>query len=357
MHPIRNSLLTIIFSLILLSPKLMAEEQKILKIAGWNAYTDPSHPNKIIGYENFEKNTGVKIFFKPLAHLDDIISTAESTEQYDIFIISNEGIRMLHDMNLVIPLELSALPHYQDLHHNLKYSELSQFGRKIYAVPWAWGPTGLIYNKSIIDKPTSWNLLWDPKYKGKVALWDDISMIWITALALGYQNDYSLTRMQLENVEEKLFSFNKQSGIYYKGDGDEIKLATQRKIVAYNSWHDSSIQLKKAGKNFTMIIPKEGTVGMFDSFLISANSKQAAIAHKYINHQISPVIQKKMLDITGLSPANLETLRLLKIDEIKALHLDEPGYFNRMLLWDNMPRKNLYEQVLKSVRDDLKKKK
>lgn len=218
------------------------------------------------------------------------------------------------------------------------------------------GPTGLMYNKDIISNPDSWNILWNPEYRGKVGMWDDISMIWTTALALGYKNVYSLTRTQLENVKKKLYEFNSLSGTYYKGGGDEIILAKNGKLIAFNSWYDPSARLKSAGKNFSMIIPKEGAVGMFDSYMISKNSKQATLVHQYINHQISPVTQQQMVRITGLAPANIETLSLLQPKEIIALHLDDPDYFNHMLLWDHMPRKNLYEKVLKAVRDDMKKK-
>ena len=34
------------------------------------------------------------------------------------------------------------------------------------------------------------------------------------------------------------------------GGGDEIKLAKQGKLVAYNSWYNPSLRLKKIGKNF-----------------------------------------------------------------------------------------------------------
>ena len=82
---------------------------------------------------------------------------------------------------------------------------------------------------------------------------------------------------------------------------------------------------------------------MFDSFLISTASHNKELAHQYINHQISPPIQQQMVYLTGLAPANIETLTLLMPKEIKALHLDEPDYFSRMLLWNNMSHKHLYE--------------
>ncbi|VAX05782.1 hypothetical protein MNBD_GAMMA25-581 [hydrothermal vent metagenome] len=95
---------------------------------------------------------------------------------------------------------------------------------------------------------------------------------------------------------------------------------------------------------------------MFDSYLISKKSTQKSLAHQFINHQISPPVQQEMVNLTGLSPANIETLRLLSVEEIKALQLDDADYFNHMLLWDFMPRKNLYEEVLDAVRRDFAKK-
>jgi len=346
---------TLLLGSLFLSSTLLSASER-LNIVGWDVYADPKNPTKTIGYKNFEKKYDVNIVFTPLSNLDDIIEAAESGFDYDVFIISNEGISILHDMGLVKALNLEYLPQYQSLHHNLKYTKWAQFDSQVYAVPWAWGPTGLMFDMDNVAMTNSWNILWDKKYKGKVAMWDDVSMIWTTALVLGYKNVYSLTKAQLEAVKKKLFEFNSLQAYYYKSGGEEIQLVQKGKILIYNSWYDPSARLKKMGKNFNMIIPKEGAVGMFDSYLLSANSKKEELVHKYINYQISPEIQQKMLRITGLAPANIETLALLKPEEIRALHLDDPEYFNQMILWDHMPRKNLYERVLEEVRKDYESK-
>jgi len=333
-------------------PSMLYSAGEVLKIAGWDVYGDPENSTKTIGYKSFEKKYGAKIEFTPLSNLDDIIEAAESQIDYDLFIISNEGISILHDMGVVKALNLEKLSQYQSLHPNLKYTKWGQFNSKVYAIPWAWGPTGLMYDADNVDVTNSWEVLWDKKYKGKVAMWDDVSMIWTTALALGYKNVYSLTKTQLKSVKKKLFEFNDLHAYYYKGGGEEIDLVKKGKLLIYNSWYDPSARLKAMGKNFKMIIPKEGAVGMFDSYLISVKSKKEELSHQYINHQITPEIQQSMLRITGLAPSNIETLALLKPEEIRALHLDDPEYFNQMTLWDHMPRKNLYEKVLEEVRKD-----
>ena len=71
----------------------------------------------------------------------------------------------------------------------------------------------------------------------------------------------------------------------------------------------------------------------------------------------SPEVQLKLSRITGLAPSNIETLELMSQNEIKTLHLDEQDYFRKILLWDVMPRKHLYEEIMQEVHEDFKKSK
>ncbi|MBF0194683.1 MAG: extracellular solute-binding protein [Magnetococcales bacterium] len=337
--------------------KNISNKNTILKIAGWDVYSDPTNLNKTIGFRSFEKAHDVEIQYTPLNNLDAIIEAAESKEQYDLIIISNEGVKTLHDMKLVLPLNLDKLPEYGNLHPSLKYNEWSQFKSRIFAIPWAWGPTGLMYDADKLPTPDSWEVLWDHKYTGRTALWDDFSMIWITALTLGFDNVYNLTKPQLNKVKEKLFHLNEHIHGYYEGKEQELNYIRHDNILLLNSWFDPSRQLLKEGRNFKMVVPKEGAVGMFDSYLIGTNTKYENMAYHFINHQISPSVQVEMVRITGLAPANMLALSKMPKSEINALHLDELNYFEQMILWNVMPRRHLYEALLKEVKENFKNRK
>jgi len=331
---------------------VVQESNAVLRIVGWDAYADPISKNKTIGYEEFEKKYRVTIEFTPLSNLDDIIAAAESNTHYDVIIISNEGVHILTQMGLTIPLELKRLSNFQDLYPSLKSSKWIKLNHHITAIPWAWGPTGLLYNKKTVSEPDSWKILWDEKYQGKISLWNDVSMIWTTALSLGYKNIYNLTQQQLLAVKNKLFELNNQVYAYYNGGEQAEEFIEQGHVSVINSWYDPSSRLRKKNHEFKMIIPKEGAVGMFDSYLIHPNSKNKNIAYNYINFQISPPIQKEMFRITGLVPANKKTKKTLTEEEIKSLPVNEEAYYKKMILWDVMPRKHLYDDVLNEVKND-----
>ncbi len=338
-----------------LQKTIKQDNNTVLRVVGWDVYADPVTKNKTIGYKEFEKKHGVTIEFTPLNNLDDIITATESSTDYDVIIVSNEGIHILSQMELIAPLQIKQLPNFQDLYPSLKLSKWIKHNNQLKAVPWAWGPTGLLFNTKTIAEPDSWNILWDERYQGKISLWDDVSMIWTTALTLGHKNIYNLTQTQLDEVKHKLIQLNNQVFDYYSGGDQAEEFIEHGHISMLNSWYDPSARLRKQGHQLKMIIPKEGAVGMFDSYLISSSSSKTTLAHQYINFQISNNIQTEMFRVTGLIPANSKTKNFLNKDEINFLPVNEENYFKKMLLWDVMPRKHLYDKVLNEVKQDLQK--
>ena len=80
----------------------------------------------------------------------------------------------------------------------------------MYGVPFTWGPNPLLYDTTYFAKaPDSWAVLWDPKLKGKISAWDELSTIYMAAQVLGYDKPdpnhiYNLSDQELENVRKKL---------------------------------------------------------------------------------------------------------------------------------------------------------
>ena len=68
---------------------------------------------------------------------------------------------------------------------------------KVYAIPFAFDSIGIIYDTDKVDPPpdTSMNVLWDPKYKGKILAYDNGEHNFsFTALTMGIEDPFHLTR-------------------------------------------------------------------------------------------------------------------------------------------------------------------
>src|SRR5579863_8208116 len=69
----------------------------------------------------------------------------------------------------------------------IRYFPLVRVNGAVYGVPFTWGPNPLLYDTTFFSKPPeSWAILWDPKLKGKISAWDELSTIDMAAQLLGY---------------------------------------------------------------------------------------------------------------------------------------------------------------------------
>ena len=73
---------------------------------------------------------------------------------------------------LIQPWDTSLLPSFKNLNPFLV--EKGQINGKQYMIPWDWGYASLLYRSDKIDPAdaTGWELAWNPKYKGKISLWN-----------------------------------------------------------------------------------------------------------------------------------------------------------------------------------------
>jgi putative spermidine/putrescine transport system substrate-binding protein/spermidine/putrescine transport system substrate-binding protein len=71
-------------------------------------------------------------------------------------------------------------------------------------------PTPLLYDTTAFSTPPeSWKALWDPKLKGKISVWDDLSTVYMAAQVLGFDKPsphhlYELSDAELVTVKTKL---------------------------------------------------------------------------------------------------------------------------------------------------------
>src|SRR5258708_39465415 len=133
-----------------------------------------------------------------------------SAANYDVISPSSDVAASIVKAGLAAPLDLSRIPPYVQLSASLRDSSLVKANDQVFGIPFMWGPNSLLYDTSVFPQPPdSWNVLWDPKYRGKISLWDELSSIYMAAQVLGYDQPdpgqlYNLSDAQLDAVKKKL---------------------------------------------------------------------------------------------------------------------------------------------------------
>src|ERR1700724_3072936 len=253
-----------------------------------------------------------------------------SASNYDVISPSSDVATAIVRAGLAAPLDLSKIPSYNQLSARLRDTPLVKANGQTYGVPCVWGPTPLLYDTTAFTQPPdSWSILWDPKYKGKISLWDELSSVYMAAQVLGFDKPdanqlYNLSDTQLEAVKKKLIELKPNIRKYWSTGGELTNLFQNHEITAAMGWPLMTNQLRKLNFPIGETIPKENTTGWIDHLMITAASTHKELAQAFLQYMVEPQTQKLVTGVTHYTPAHPATAQLLTADEEKRLHLDSP---------------------------------
>jgi putative spermidine/putrescine transport system substrate-binding protein/spermidine/putrescine transport system substrate-binding protein len=258
---------------------------------------------------------------------------------------------------LAAPLDLSKIPSYTQLSARLRDSPLVKSSGQTYGVPFVWGPNPLLYDTTAFAQPPdSWSILWDPKYKGKISLWDELSSVYMAAQVLGYDKPdfsqlYNLSDAQLEAVKKKLIELKPNIRKYWSTGGELTNLFQNHEVIAAMGWPLMTNELRKLNFPIAEIIPTENTTGWIDHLMITAASPRKELAQQFLEYMVKAQTQKLVTDVTHYTPANPGTSQLLSAEERKSLHLDDPDeYMKHIYFWQDVPRRAKYNEIWNEVK-------
>jgi len=324
-----------------------------LNLLVWEGYADPSFVSA------FEEANHCKVSASYMGSSDELMAKLRggSAGNYDVISPSSDVATSIATSNLAAPLDLTKLPSYSQLSSQLTTLPLVRTTGQVYGVPFMWGPDPIIYDTaSFPQPPDSWNIMWDPKYKGKISVWDDLSTVYMAAQVLGYDKPdpsqlYNLSDQQLDAVKKKLLELKPQIRKMWSTGGELTNLFQSHEIVIAMGWPLNTADLKKSGFPVGETIPKENTTGWIDHLMITAGSENKELAQKFLEYMIEAKTQKLVTDKTHYVPANPQAAQFMTQDEVTTLHLDDvDNYQKRIYFWQNVPRRAKYTEIWNDIK-------
>jgi putative spermidine/putrescine transport system substrate-binding protein len=168
----------------------------------------------------------------------------------------------------------------------------------------------------------SWNDLWSPELKGKIASpdFDPSHIIAVAALLSGADAAH------WEKGQEKLKALKPNFKAFYTNDANSQQLLASGETPVQVVLSMNAYYMIGQGIPLTLAMPKEGAVLGIDTVAIMKGSKKVDLAHKFINVLYDPVVQAEIAKQKKGSPAVLNA----KLDpEIAKL----PGVFTSAEQW------------------------
>ncbi|CAM2931830.1 spermidine/putrescine ABC transporter substrate-binding protein [Hathewaya histolytica] len=293
----------VLLSTIILLPLGCGSKKKELRIYNWGDYMDKDL------IKEFENRTNIKVRYNEFATNEEMyVKLKNSPGQYDLAIPSDYMITKMVNEGLLEKIDFNNIKNYAQIDSRFKHLPFDPNNE--YSVPYMWGTLGIIYNtKMIKDEITSWNDIWNPKYKGQILMLDSQrDSIGIALKKLGYSVNSKNTN-ELNKAKEELM---KQKPLVYAYVGDEVKdQMVEGEAAIAVVWSGDALTMMENNENLEYVIPKEGTNLWFDNMVIPKGSEHKKEAEMFINFMTEAEISKKNVEYIGYSTPNKEAQKLL----------------------------------------------
>jgi putative spermidine/putrescine transport system substrate-binding protein len=316
-----------------------------VNVIAWAGYVENgSNDPKVDWITGFEKESGCKVNTK-IAGTSDEMVTLMKTGQYDGVSASGDATLRLINAGDVAPVNLSLIPNYADVFAGLKDKPHNTVNGKHYGVPHGRGANLLMWRTDKVKPaPDSWSVVWNDKspYKGKVTDYD--SPIYIADAALYLKatqpdlkidNVYELDDAQFNAAVALLKKQRTVVGEYWSDYTKSQASFTQGNSVVGTTWQVIANLLSGEKVPVQTLLPKEGSTGWSDTWMISSKAAHPNCMYKFMNHIISPEANAKVAEYFGEAPSNSKSCALTADkDHCKTFHADDEAYFAKVAYWN-----------------------
>lgn len=305
-------------------------DTRTLTIICWQGYTDPSF------VKPFEQMHNCKVAATYANTSSEMVAkwVAGHGNTYDLVSASGDATRRFMNSRTLLEIDVSKLRNFPLLYPKFHAPPWNTRNGIHYGVSFTWGPDVLIYDTRVFKTPpTSWRVLYDPAYKGKLSTADNAITIADVALYLGYKDCYNLSNEQLAKVKTTLLAQKPLLRKYWGSTADVEGGFQHGELVASNAWPLMTVDLRKAHFPIGETIPREGATGWADTWMISKNSPNVDLAMKWIDYMIGPQGQLGVINVTNYSGASTAAVKALGSARVKALHMDDFSYFDQLHMW------------------------
>ncbi len=271
-------------------------DQVTLNVYNWGDYID----EEVL--KQFEQEYKIKVIYDTYDRNEDMyIKLKKGGTQYDVCVPSDYMIEKMLKEGMLEEIDYSNIPNYKYIKERFKSLPFDPDNR--YSVPYLWGTIGIVYNKNEVKQPVdSWNILWDPQYKGKILMMDSPRDAFMVAeKKLGFSMN-TAEEQSLEAAKNELIT-QKPLVLAYVNDSVKDMMINEEAAMAV-AWSGEAIFMMENNENLSYAVPKEGTNMWFDNLVIPKGAPHKKEAELFIDFLCRPDIALKNAIYIGYSSPN-----------------------------------------------------
>lgn len=317
----------------------LGEFEGSVSILAWPGYVEDGSNDPAVDWVSaFEEETGCQVDSKTYGTSDEAFSLMK-TGDYDVVAASGDASLRLVAAGEVAPVNTDLLKNYDGIFDFLKMQSWNSVDGVSYGIPHGYGANLLMYNTEVFPEGLdSWSAVFDDAAAntGKVTAYD--SPIYIADAAvylmatqpdLGIQNPYALDETQLAAAVDLLKAQREHVGEYWSDYLKEIQAFETGDSVVGTTWQ--VIQNSVTTGNTEVVLPKEGTTGWSDTWMISSQAKSPNCAYAWLDYIASPEANAQATGYFGEAPSSLAACDFR--EDCESYHAGDEEYASQIWYW------------------------
>ncbi len=319
-----------------------------LQVLDWAGYENDGGQPMFAAYVKQYPNNKPK--FSYMTNEADALAKIQAGARPDLFRPYVGWVKYFATSGLVEPWTPSLISNFK--HLNPFMVKAGQYQGKQYGIPDDWGFDAILYRTDKVKpKAKSWSLLFDDRYAGHIAWFDDIEMFEIAGLYLGFPNPWNQTDSQLKQSQQLLMKKKHLARIIWSSETNLWEAFAAGDVWIAYAWPNDWVQMKKKGLPVVYMHPKEKPIAWVGMFMLLKGTSRPHLAHAYVDAWSSTKSAKWLEDNYGYGHANV-VARPASSDLLKALQITNPravtlpnAYLDR-----DIPRRALYAKMWEEVK-------
>jgi spermidine/putrescine-binding protein len=326
----------------------LGAESGRLKVLDWPGYGNDGGQSMFASY--VKKYPHNKPQFTVMANESDALAKFHAGLKPDLFRPYVGWVKYFATSGLVQPWDPKLISNFK--HLNPFMVKAGQYKGKQYGIPEDWGFDAILYRSDKVKpKARSWSLIFDDRYKGKIAWFDDLNMLTVAGLYLGFPKPWRQSDSELKKSQQFLIKKKKNVRLIWSSETDLWQAFGSGELWIAYAWPNDWVQMKKKKLKVVYMRPKEKPIAWVGMFMLLKGTPRPHLAHAYVDAWSSTRSAKWLEDNYGYGHANV-LARPSSSDLLKALQLTNPRAVTEPAahLDRDIPRRATYARLWEEVK-------
>ena len=317
----------------------LGEMEGQVSLLAWPGYVEDGSNDPAVDWVTaFEEDTGCEVTVKTFGTSDEALNLMKSGE-YDVVSASGDASLRLVAAGDVAPVNTDLLENYDGVFDFLKMQSWNSVDGVAYGMPHGYGANLLMYNTDIFPGGIdSWSAVFDDAaansgavtaYDSPIYIADAAVYLMATQPDLGIENPYALDETQLAAAVDLLKAQREHIGEYWSDYLKEIQAFETGDSVVGTTWQ--VIQNSITTGNTEVVLPKEGTTGWSDTWMISSQAANPNCAYAWLDYIASPEANAQATGYFGEAPSSLAACDFR--EDCEAYHAGDEDYASQIWYW------------------------